>query len=318
MTYVTLAQARLVAGDDVDRMVIDEYIKENYVLENIPFHQAAAPTGGSASNYTYSRLITQPTAAFRALNSPYDYTTSLVQDYTVATKPFGGKFGIDRTLAPMGGGAQVVLQMEQQIKGAKCLFNHTAINGSVADNALSFDGLDVALTGSSTENTAGVDLYAATQSKTDAFIFLDYLDALIGDVNGTEGLIIGGSRVSTRMVRSAIRQAGHMTASEDAAGRVAHFYNGFPIVDLGERPGSTDAVVATTDGLTDLYVVRLAKDAFHAVSPAGQPIVKTWLPKEDTGDEVLTGSVEMLAAVVLKATKGAAVGRNVRVAPEGS
>ena len=54
-------------------------------------------------------------------------------------------------------------------------------------------------------------------------------------------------------------------------------------------------------------------DALHAVSMAGQPPIKTWLPDFTTAGAVKTGEVEMVAAIALKATKAAGVFRDIKV-----
>ena len=46
---------------------------------------------------------------------------------------------------------------------------------------------------------------------------------------------------------------------------------------------------------------------------AGQAPVRTWLPNFDTAGAVKRGEVEMVAGVVLKATKSAGVLRNIKV-----
>jgi hypothetical protein len=74
------------------------------------------------------------------------------------------------------------------------------------------------------------------------------------------------------------------------------------------------AYSANPGGLTDLYAVRFGLDGFHGVAVPGQ-LVKQWPPDFTTAGAVKTGEVEMgPVAVVLKATKAAAVLRNVRVA----
>ena len=85
----------------------------------------------------------------------------------------------------------------------------------------------------------------------------------------------------------------------------------------GTTPSVTTVESATTTnytGLTDLYVVRVGMDGFHGVSPAGQPLMRSWLPDFTRAGAVKTGEVEMgPVAAVLKATKAAAVLRNIKV-----
>ena len=77
-------------------------------------------------------------------------------------------------------------------------------------------------------------------------------------------------------------------------------------------PAQTGDGVVT--GLTDLYAVKFGMDAFHAVSAAGSPLVRTWLPDFSSAGAVKTGELEFApVATVLKKTRGAAVLRNVKV-----
>lgn len=74
--------------------------------------------------------------------------------------------------------------------------------------------------------------------------------------------------------------------------------------------GSNTAV----SGVTDLYAVRMGLDGFHGVSTTGNDLVQTWLPDFSTAGAVKTGEVELgPVAVALKATKAAAVLRNIKL-----
>ena len=143
---VTLAQAKFNVQDDLQMGVIDEFRKSSFLLDNMIFDDCVSPTGGGATlTYGYTRLITQPTAAFRAVNAEYNAQEVGKQRYTVDLKVFGGAFNVDRVISNMGGIVQEVsLQMEQKIKAAKALFCDTVINGDSAVNAKAFDGLDSA------------------------------------------------------------------------------------------------------------------------------------------------------------------------------
>ena len=74
-------------------------------------------------------------------------------------------------------------------------------------------------------------------------------------------------------------------------------------------PVNPDAQVAI-----DGAVVRVGMDALHGVAVAGQPLLRTWLPDFSTAGAVKKGECEMgPVAVALKATKAAAVLRNIKV-----
>ena len=116
---VTLEEAKKNVQDDLQMGVIDRFQKSNWILEHITFDDAVSPTGGGATpTYSYTRLKTQPTAQFRAINT--EYTPSEVQKerHFVDIKVFGGSYQIDRVLANMGGIVSGGLQQSQKIKAA--------------------------------------------------------------------------------------------------------------------------------------------------------------------------------------------------------
>lgn len=315
---VTLAQAKLNVQDDIQAGIIDEFAKSSYLLNNIPFDDVVSPLGGGATmTYGYTRLVTQPTAAFRAVNEEYTPQEVKKQRYTVDLKIFGGAFEIDRIIAGMGGIVdEVQLQAAQKAKAASALFCDTVINGDSATNAKAFDGLDVALTGTDTEVTTTADLSTSALVTTNYMAFLDEFDEFLSNLNGTPDALLMNSKMAAKM-RAVARRAGMYQTTQDAYGRTVEQYGGIPFVDLGAKPGSNDPIVATTAGKTDIYAVRFGLDAFHAISMAGQPPVRMWLPDFTTAGAVKKGEVEMTAAVALKTSKSCGVLRGVKVAAGG-
>ncbi|EJW16992.1 phage capsid protein [Paenibacillus alvei] len=314
---VTLSEAKKNVQDALTMGVIDEFQKSNFLLQNLTFDDAVSPTGGGATlTYGYTRLITQPTAAFRAVNEEYTPQEVTKQRHNVDLKIFGGTFQIDRIIAGMGGiVSEVQLQLEQKVKAAQALFNDTVINGDSAVEAKAFDGLEKALTGSSTEYlpTDAIDLSTSEAVDKNYKVFLDQLDEFLMGLDGTPSGIMGNLKLIAK-IRACARRAGMYTISRDEFGRQVEKYNETPLVDLGAKTGTNDPVVATkASGETSLFAVRLGLDGFHGVSMAGQPPVRTWLPDYTTSGAVKTGEVEMVAAVALKATKAAGVMRKIKV-----
>ncbi|HEY5585472.1 MAG TPA: phage capsid protein [Ruminiclostridium sp.] len=324
---VTLEQAKLDSQDAIQKGVIDEFRKSSYILDNISFDNAVSPgTNGATLTYGYTRLITQPTAAFRAINAEYTPQEVTKQRYTTELKPFGGSFQIDRIIANTGGLVdEVNLQVEQKVKGARALFHDTLINGDSAIYADSFDGLNKAITGSSTEynGTSSIDLSTSMALDSNYKEFLDLIDEFLSNLDGKPSFLGGNSKMITK-IKAVARRAGYLTQSEDAFGRKVDAYDGIVLIDFGAKVGSNNPVVSIVDtrkpngtdtvtGLTDLYAARLSLDGFHAVSLANQDLVKIWLPDFSTSGAVKTGEVELVAAVALKATKSAGVFRNIKV-----
>lgn len=323
---VTLAQAKLNAADDVDRMVIDEFRKSSFLLDSMPFDDVVNPAGGGATlTYGYQRLITQPTAAPRAINAEYVPQEVTRQQYVVDLKPFGGSYQIDRVLADIGPAAasEVALQNSQKIKAARSLFHDLAINGDSAVDANQFDGLNKALVGTTTEFGAAagppyIDLSTSALRDSNGNAFIDLFEEMLGSLNERPDVIATNSKGRGLLV-SLARRMGYKTAGEDAFGRKIETYDGIPIVDLGDKPGSANPIVpvytsGAVTGMIDIYAVHFGiADGFHGVSRAGAPLVQNWLPDFTTAGAVKTGEVEMVAAVALKASKAAGVLRRIKV-----
>lgn len=316
---VTLEEARKNVQDDLQMGVIDEFRKSNWILDHITFDDAVSPTGGGATpTYSYTRLKTQPTAQFRAINSEYTPSEVTKERHFVDIKVFGGAYQIDRVIANMGGiVSEVELQQSQKIKAAQALFNDTFINGDEAVDTNAFDGLEKALAGSSTEYNTGdtvIDL-STSQLVTDNFqYFLDMLDEFLRGLDGEPSFIAGNTKLISKL-RACARRAAMYQVTKSDWGTNVESYGNIPFVDLGAKPGTNDDVVKidTAKGTTSLYVARLSMDGLHGVSFAGMAPVQTWLPDFTTAGAVKTGEVEMNAAIALKASKAAGVFRNIKV-----
>lgn len=330
---VTLAQAALNATSDIDVSVINEF-RSSPLLDLVTFDDVVNPAGGGATlTYGYTRQITAPTAAFRAINSEYTPTEVTKQRFTVDLKPLGGSFQIDRVLAKVGPAASndVSLQMTEKIRAAQGTFANAVINGDTGVDANSFDGLSKMLTGTSTETTTTYDV-SGTRDMTWAFKVLDAVDALLSMLDGDASAIIGNTRAiaavraAMRMTSQYVIKPGAVVSNGISGGAVGQYGDGGPILfDAGKRiDGSTDVVrYSATDpdgasplvaGSTDLYAVRMGLDGFHGVSIAGGQLVWTALPDFTTAGAVKTGEVELgPVAMVLKRTRAAAVLRNFKV-----
>jgi hypothetical protein len=315
---ITLAEAQKQLQDDLQIGVIDEFRKNNFLLDNLTFDDVVSPTGGgSTMTYSYLRLLTQPTAQFRAINSEYTPQEVTKQKCYADLKVFGGSFQIDRIIANLGGATkEVTLQLQQKIKAAQSLFNDTVINGDSATDTNAFDGLDKAITGSTTEFVPGsiIDLSNAASINANYVEFLHLLNKFLKKLDGKPSFI-GGNSDLISAIQLCAQLAGRYQITTDAFGQQVEAYNGIPLVDFGAKSGTNNTVVPTdaSSGVTSLYVARLGMDGFHGISMEGQAPVKTWLPDYSTSGAVKTGEVEMVAAVALEATKAAGVMRKIKV-----
>ena len=333
---VTLAEAKNNAQEDYNAAVIDEFRKESAILDSLTFDDAVNPAGGGATlDYGYRRLVTQATAATRALNSEYTPQEVTTAKKSVSLAVMGGAFEVDRVIATIGrrGSDAVALNLAQKIKATTTKFQDEVINGDVAVDANGFDGLDKALTGSSTEfrpttvtNWSDWDTDPTTVQRA-----LDDIDEFLGLLDGAPTIILGNKKALAR-VRAAVRRAGMYTKSpvEGLIGQNGRpiereTYGGIYFADPGDKAGSNNPIIpietrplgpdsANVTGLTDLYAYRVGLDGLHGVTTVGGGLVRTWLPDFTTANAVKKGEVELgPVAVALKATKAAAVFRNIKV-----
>ena len=313
---VTLAQAKFNVTDDLQLGIIDEFAKSSFLLNNIPFDDCVSPVGGGATlTYGYTRLITQPTAAFRAVNSEYATHEVEKQRYTTDLKVFGGAYEVDRIIAGMGGIAdEVALQSAQKVKAASALFSDTIINGNSSTDANVFDGLDVAITGTDTEfiPSAAIDLSTSDAVTANAVAFVDAVDEWLATMDGVHAIMCNAKMLAK--FRAVARRMGMYQVKMNDFGQKVEYYGEIPLVDLGAKAGTNDPIVAINgSGETSMYAVRFGIDGFHAISMAGQPPVKIWLPDFSTAGAVKKGEVEMVAGCALKSTKAAGAFRKIKV-----
>lgn len=319
---LTLSDARNLSQSKLTNFVIDEF-RKSALLDQLPFDNTVKAQGGKTMAYVYNRVTTLPTAATRALNTEYTAQEAKTTQYTANLAVFGGSFSIDRVLQADENQVLDLVQfeLEQKTKAAIALFHDLFINGDVSSNANAFDGLNKALTDSNTEidPTTAIDLSSSANIDTNWKPFLDTLRKLRAKMDGAPTLYLMNNDMFG-IFQSVMDRAGINLASKNDYGNEVLQWGGSTVMALGDKPGSSTPIIATsavssgTGGTTDIYAVRLGLDAVHGVSPEGSKLVNTYLPDFTKPGAVKTGEVEMVAAMVLKATRAAAVLRNIKIA----
>jgi len=316
---ITLAEAKVGMADKVDQMVIDEFRRGSYLLDALTFDNAVSPgTGGSTLVYGYIKLMTPSVASFRPMNTEYINQEAKREQMTAYCKVFGGAFKLDRVIVNTSGSiSELEFQLKEKVKGATNLFHYAAINGDMAANSDEFDGLDVLLTGSSTEFNVGstFDISTSTLMDTEYHAFLDLMDDFVALMDGKPSMFLTNSKLATK-IKGIARRAGYYTRIEDAFGRSVDAWNDIPIIDLQnyfDGANTNPVVPISSGGITDLYAVQLAQDGFHGISPVGNNIISTALPDLAAPGVLKEGDVEMVAGVVLKNSLKAGVFRDIKV-----
>ena len=107
-------------------------------------------------------------------------------------------------------------------------------------------------------------------------------------------------------LKTAAAALGYLTRSEDSPfGRQVEGFDGIPFVDAGRyyndqiRTRYRYYSETNGDGKTDIYLICLAQDAFHGVSPSGGKVINSKLPDfANSSDAVVYGFVEMIASLL--------------------
>ncbi len=314
---ITLAQAQQLSESKLTNYIIDEF-RKSALLDMIPFDNCVKPQGGRTLAYVYNRIATQPTAAARALNAEYVPQETVTQQHTVNLKVFGGSFQVDRVIAEDEQQIvdHIMFQMQQKTKASVALFHDMFVNGDSGVGAgTSFDGLDKALTGSTTELTPAspIDLNSSADIDSNWKVFLDNLRKLRALMDGAPTLYLMNADMYA-VFQSVMDRAGINLLTKENYGMEATQWGPSIVMAMGDKPGTSNPIIETTDGKTSIYAARLALDGVHGVSPTGSSLVKEYLPDMNQPGAVKTGEVEMVAAMAIKATKSAAVLRDVLIA----
>lgn len=313
---ITLNEYKAQVQDKWDTTaIIDELQKSNVLFSLMPFDDTVTPTGSSFP-YSYFRKTTESGAAFRKVGEEYTPSEAKVTKQNAEVKILGGTYKVDRAIAKASENGfinEVEFQTEEKVKGVSATFNNCLINGDSTTNEQEFDGLDKILTGTTTEFTSAIDLSTAEKVDANYMGFIDEIDGVISEMNGEPTVIAGNNKMIAK-IKSVARRAGQYQETKDDIGRTISMYGNAVLVDLGAKPASSDPVVGiNAEGKTDLYFIRIAKDAFHGITLDGKMIDVVTPDREIEATTGLTGLVEMYGACVLKSTKGAAVLRGIKV-----
>lgn len=311
---ITLSQAKELSQDKLTKFVIDEF-RQSALLDMLPFDNTVKPQGGKTMAYVYNRVTTLPTAAVRAINAEYVAQHAVTTQQTVNLKIFGGSFEVDRVIA--NDEKQVVdhieFQLAQKIKATRALFHEMFINGDSGAVSEEFDGLAVALTGSSTEYSPGtIALENSANITSNWLVFLDALRHLRSLLDGAPTLYMMNSGLFA-IFQSVMDRAGiNLTSKLNYGDEVAQWGSSL-VMSLGDKPGTSDPIIEISGNETDVYAVRLSLDGVHGVSPSGGALINQYLPNMAAPGAVKTGEVEMVAAIALKATRSAGVLHDIKI-----
>lgn len=255
---LTLAQAAPLSENDLQRGVIETFVQSSPLLDRIPLLSIE----GNA--YAYNEEATLPGVAFRGVNEAYTESTGTVNQKTETLTILGGDADVDRFIVKTRGNLndQRAIQTGMKVKAASYKFQDTFVNGDIAVDPKSFDGLKKRLTGAQVLDAATNGLGPVAGGHD----FFDALDALIASVNGDVDVLYANKGVIAKILSSARRLGGAEMITETLTQKIIATYNGIPLLDLGTTAAGVAILPQTeTQGTaagtaSSIYAVRFGQD----------------------------------------------------------
>jgi hypothetical protein len=267
---VTLAQAALLSDDDLQRGVLEIFVQESVVLDRIPFKNVEEAT--------------LPGVEFRAVNAAYSETTGTVNQKTEALTIIGGDADVDTFIQQTRGNVndQRATQDRMKVKALSYAWQNALINGDVAVDANSFDGLKKRLTGAQVLSHVGINGGPIVgNGGTDAHAFFDDLEALLAlvpGISGDNGALYMNSTTRSKILSAmrrlniSIEPIGRLPApiraSVTSSTRINQAqlptYNGIPLIDIGTKGDNTlilpnTETLGTSTDCSSIYAVRFGE-----------------------------------------------------------
>lgn len=256
---VTLAQAAVLSENDLQRGVIETFRVSSPILDRIPL------LGINGNAYAYNEEATLPGVEFRAVNAAYAESTGTFTQRTESLVILGGDADVDRFIVQTRGNVNDQRAAQTALKSKSLAFKwqDTFINGDVAVDANSYDGLKKRLTGTQVmaAGTNGLAVIGADDAA--RHTFLDKLDALSALIPGGPDAFYMNNLILGK-VRSSIRRLTIGTTDKDDIGRLVDFYNGIPLYDIGDKADGTLIIPQTeTQGTaagttSSIYAVKFS------------------------------------------------------------
>jgi hypothetical protein len=259
---MTLAEAAVLSENTLARGVMETFVIESPVLDRLPLMNIE----GNA--YAYNVEATLPGVTFRSVNEQYTESTGTFNQRTESLVILGGDADVDRFIVQTRGNLndQRALQTRAKVKAASYKFQDTFINGDVAVDTKSFDGLKKRLTGAQVIDHGANGGPVVGNGTTDTHTFFDALDALFGAVAGGPDVAYANRRIISRILAAGRRIGGADIITEDITGKRVVTWNGVPILDIGTNPDGTDIIPQTetqgtaTGTTSSIYAVKFGQD----------------------------------------------------------
>ena len=251
---LTLTEAAKLSNDVLQAGVIETVVKESPVLQVLPFIDIVG------NGLTYNRENAAASAGFFDVGDTWTEDTPTFTQQTATLKILGGDADIDNFLIATRSNVQDLEAAVVQLK-AKAVqqkFDDTFVNGDVASDPKSFDGIDV-LTAAGQTVSMGVNGGTLT---------LDKLDELIDLVKTGKPDMLLMSKRTRRTLNGLARSSGSfLEADRNEFGQMMQFFDGIPI-GLNDHISDAQTVGTSTDCST-IHAVQFGEGGVAGLTAPG-------------------------------------------------
>jgi HK97 family phage major capsid protein len=198
---LSLAESAKLGTDMVRAGVIETIVKEEHVLDQLPFIDVVG------NSFVYNRLNTEPTISFFTVGDSWTESTPDFTQVSVQLKILGGDADVDNFIQATRSSVQDLetAVVQQKAKALARKWADTFINGDTAVDSKSFDGIDKTCAGLGAAQTVSMGTNGATLS-------LAKLDELIDAVK-MKNVALLMSRRSRRTLQNLVRTSGAVLES---------------------------------------------------------------------------------------------------------
>jgi HK97 family phage major capsid protein len=243
---LTLAESAKLATDMVQAGVIETIIKEEHVLDQLPFIEVVG------NNFVYNRLNTEPTISFFEVGDSWTESTPDFTQVSVQLKILGGDADVDNFIQASRVNVQDIeaAVIQQKAKALARKWADTFINGDTSVDAKAFDGIDKICAGLPAAQTVSMGTNGATLS-------MAKLDDLIDSVK-TKNIALVMSRRSRRTLQGLVRTSGAVLETRPGSFlELVQVYNGVPVF-INDYISDAKTVGTSTDCST-IYCFSLGE-----------------------------------------------------------
>jgi HK97 family phage major capsid protein len=215
---LTLAESAKLSTDMVRAGVVETIVKEEHILDALPFIDVLG------NSFAYNRLNTEPTISFFNVGDSWTESTPDFTQVSVQLKILGGDADVDNFIQMSRSSEQDIeaAVVQQKAKALARKWADTFVNGDVAVDAKSFDGINKICAGLPAGQTVSMGTNGAT-------LTLAKLDELIDAVK-TKNIALVMSRRSRRTLQSLVRTSGAILETRPGAFlEQVQLYNGVPV-----------------------------------------------------------------------------------------